>query len=452
MNFNFSDDFQLGILDLMTKDGRFATKASLLLQPDYFKNKYFSWFFETFKKLFQNYGEINLLSIENEILKFDEEDRELFFNLFEKIKNPETKRNFDYIRDQLEKFIKKATAFHINQKLVKNRNNDPDKIYQMIKKEIEKIATISFQQDDYISIKDAHKIMERSKDNSARVLPLGLPKIDTALGGGIPRGTLTLALGGTNVGKSVFLINLAYQWVMSGLKVLYVSMEGEEDQPMLRLISRSLKINYGKVRNYDLNDNQYNQVNSWMKKYGDSIRMVFKPAFKYTIEDFWAYCVEIKNEFNFDAIVLDYGQLLQSKEKFENVRLKQAYVHQGLDSLAAVLKCGMITVAQGNRDGQDKNDRGELLRMKDIAECFEIVRKAATVLTLNRSDNDEKAERLRILLDKQRDGAKGIIEICKTNMRYVGYYGSEAEGLGFISSSEAAEIDKIEHDNNHTVK
>jgi hypothetical protein len=77
-----------------------------------------------------------------------------------------------------------------------------------------------------------------------------------------------------------------------------------------------------------------------------------------------------------------------------------------------------------------------LVRMGDIAECFEIVRCAATVLTLNRSEEDQLGERMRVLLDKQRDGRTNIVEICKTDMSRIAIYGPQSEGLGFMTPDQ----------------
>ena len=307
----------------------------------------------------------------------------------------------------------------------------------MIKKDIANSALVTFDEDDSMDFSHLRKAMKESAESVGSLLPLGIPPIDNALGGGIERETLTLALGGTNVGKSIFLINVLYHWLIQDFKVLYLNLEGRKIQPLLRLGARALNIPYGRIRNYDLTDQEMDRYNEFKKIYGSNLRIKHLSGFGYTVEEFTSYCNDLYKEFQFDGIIVDYGQLLQTKEKFRDLRHRQAHVHQALDGIASMFKCAMITVAQGNREAQGKNDKGfGLLKKEDISECFEITRKAATILTLNRSEQDEQAERVRILLDKQRDGEKGIVANCKTNMSYIAYYGSEDEGLGFLTPDE----------------
>jgi len=438
LRFNFDDNFQQGILQLIIQDPHFCQKALMYVRPEYFKNSYYGYFFKTFKFLSEKYDRIDDLHIQNELLKFDEEDQEKYNRIYADIKNLNgVPRDFQYIRNNLKKFIQKATTWHINQKLVKAQHKDPDELFKMIQKDITASAMVNFEEDDSMSFNDLRKVMKESAESVGVLLPLGIPIIDAALGGGVERETLTLALGGTNVGKSIFLINVCYHWLTQGFKVLYLNLEGRKIQPLLRLGARALHVPYGRVRNHDLTDEEWERFNNFKKQYGENLRIKHVAEFGYTVEEFTAYCKDLYKEFPFDGIVVDYGQLLQTKEKFRDLRHRQAHVHQCLDGLAGMFKAACLTVAQGNREAQGKNDQGfRLLKKEDISECFEITRKAATIFTLNRSEQDEQAERVRILLDKQRDGEKGVIANCKTNMAYIAYYGSEEEGLGFLSHEE----------------
>lgn len=438
IKFNFDDNFQQGILQLMTQDSHFCQKAIIYVRPEYFKNSYYGYFFKTFKLLSEKYERIDDLHVQNELLKFDEEDQEKYQRIFGDIQNSQgVPRDFQYIRDNLKKFIQKATVWHINQKLVKAQHKDPDELFQMIQKDISESALVNFEEDDSITFGDLRKAMKESAESVGLLLPLGIPDIDAALGGGIERETLTLALGGTNVGKSIFLINVCYHWLMKGFKVIYLNLEGRKIQTILRLGSRALHIPYGRIRNNNLTDEEWERFNNFKKQYGDNLRIKHIAEFGYTVEEFKAYLKDLHKEFQFDGIIVDYGQILQTKEGFKDIRHRQAHVHQCLDGLASMFKAACITVAQGNRDAQAKNDEGyRLLKKEDISECFEITRKSATILTLNRSIKDEQGERVRILLDKQRDGIKGIVANCKTNMSYIAYYGDEDEGLGFLTNEQ----------------
>lgn len=436
--FQFDDNFQCGILQLMLEDADFCFKASYLLKPEYFKNAYYGWFYNTISGLFKEFEVLpTAMQIVNEMVKIKLEERIPYNSLFEKIIKPTMVRDFGYIRSRLEYFVKRAKMWQINRKMVETKFNDPDALYQYMYKEIQDMETVSFDKDEFMTPKDIDKVMAESADSSKNLIPLGLPTLDQAMGGGIPRGTLTTVLGGTNIGKSIWLVNVAKSVIQKGYKVLYVNLEGQKNQPLLRLISSGIQVPYGRVRFNQLNDFEINKKNKFAEQILDKLQIKHVNSFGYTVEELYSYCRSKKETFDFDMLLLDYGQLLFSKMKHEGLRHQQAYVHRCLASMASNMNISLMTVAQGTRDVQNKNRKGtELLRMDDISECFEINRVSAQVLTLNRSELDEQNERVRVLLDKQRDGKKGIVEICKTNFQTVSMFGNADEGLGFLSKEE----------------
>ena len=198
-----------------------------------------------------------------------------------------------------------------------------------------------------------------------------------------------------------------------------------------------MKCYYTDLRFDQLNDKQRSDLEDFQRETRGLLQHYHDASFGFTIEKLVPIIRQKKEEFDFDVLMVDYGQILNSAKKFNDMRFEQAYVHRGLASLAGELDVAAITVAQGNRETQRKNNEGKgLIRMDDISECFEIVRAAAQVLTLNRSDEDSEMDRARIFLDKQRDGRTGIMEICKTDFPHMCFYGSEDEGLGFMHHEE----------------
>ena len=256
----------------------------------------------------------------------------------------------------------------------------------------------------------------------------------------MPRKTLSVGESGTNVGKSIWLINWAYHLCKAGYRVFYVNLEGYEEQPLIRLIARALQAPYYNVRHNRLTEPQKEQALDIKNTWGKNFKYFHNSSFNFTIEDLIPILKSKKSEFDYDVCMVDYGQILTSKKKFETLRAEQGYIHRGLANAAGEFDCAMITVAQGNRDAQEKNANSTaLLRMTDIAECFEINRCAAQVFTLNRSHRDQEMEYVRILLEKQRDGATNVVEVCKTSFQRMCFYGHVTEGLGFLTTKEYVE-------------
>jgi circadian clock protein KaiC len=62
------------------------------------------------------------------------------------------------------------------------------------------------------------------RDYSKRV-SIGVPDIDAMMGGGIPTSSITMISGGAGTGKTILSINFAYDGLMNGESVVYVTFE-----------------------------------------------------------------------------------------------------------------------------------------------------------------------------------------------------------------------------------
>jgi replicative DNA helicase len=438
VQFYFDDNFQLGIFELMMADTNFCQKSTSLLKAEYFKNQYYAFFFEKIRELVNIYNSTPThLQIRNEVMKFAPEKREIYLKIYERIIKPTMIRDHAYIRNNLAEFCQKGLRLQLNEILLKNQNKTSEYVNDLIKKKVEEISSINFGNTTCQSLGQLTTILEKSAQDCQRLIPTFLPTIDRALGGGIPRQTMTFVLGGTNAGKSIFIINWIYHLILAGYKVLLVNLEGHENQAMVRLASRAIGAFQEDVRHNRLNDIELRKKLEFEEKYKNSIQIFHSKKFGFTIEDLIAIATQKKEEFNYDVLFVDYGQIVKSKRKYSELRHEQAEVHRELSNIASVLDCAVITPGQGTRETQEKNSKGKgLLRMTDVSECFEIMRASATVLTLNRSDSDIASHTARILLDKSRDGLVNVLETVKTNFRRCAFYGPAEEGLGYISQDD----------------
>jgi replicative DNA helicase len=444
---NFDLNFQLGIFELMLVDSDFSEKCLNYLKPEYFNNEHLAALFLMLKNLHTKYGAVPTKSqLGNELSQIVDPKRfDTLNQVFKKIIKPESTKDYVYIKDNLEKFVKRCVAFQIHGQIQANQNQDPDVILSKVTNSMEQLQSISFSKVKTESLANIEFILERSQFDSTNLVPTFLPTIDNALGGGVPRGTLTVGLSGTNAGKSIWLINWAYHLCKYGYKVFYVNLEGYENQPLIRLITRALQGQYGLIRNNQLTDAQREKVIEIKNTWGKNFQFFHNSSFGFTVEDLIPIVKAKKVEFDYDVLMVDYGQLLFSKKRFDNIRHEQAYVHRALTTISGEMNVAGVTVAQGNRDAQEKNSTASsLLRMTDMSECFEINRCAAQVFTLNRSERDKDMERVRILLEKQRDGATNIVEVCKTSFSRMSFYGHESEGLGFLNTQQYIQESNVE--------
>lgn len=425
----FDKEIQFHILKMMTKSDAFLIKCASHLEKSFFEDSTLGWFFSKTVEYHSEYFKpIEITTLRNEILKIPAEKRFVYERVLEKIE-ASNYTDENYLRNELTGWVRsrKFIKLHQNSRDLFN-SNQRESAYNVTEDSIAEIKKIDFTDDASIDFTDLDIFIEKASKTHERRIPLGIPQIDNAMLGGLMRGGLTTILGGTNIGKSVMLINIAYNAILNNKRVLFIYHEGARDQIIMRFASRFAKIPYmkfyGGINN--LSPEERDRLNR--AKVLLSEKMVLMPmvGFNTTIEDVIGYCKQKKVDFDFDIVICDYGQLLSTRNAANEYRHNQATVHRGLASLGAELDVVVVTVAQGNKTSQTEVDKGKkLLGITDIAECFEIIRCSECVITLSRSANDQQNNRIKILLAKQRDGVTNIAVDCVTDFKMLTTYSQE---------------------------
>ena len=109
--------------------------------------------------------------------------------------------------------------------------------YDPVEKLIKDAVQISLQRDmgtDYFADPRARLLALKSSNGQ---LSTGWPSMDKKLYGGFNRGELQIFAGGSGSGKSLFLQNLAVNWVQQGLNGAYITLELSEGLTSMRIDS-----------------------------------------------------------------------------------------------------------------------------------------------------------------------------------------------------------------------
>ena len=186
--------------------------------------------------------------------------------------------------------------------------------------------------------------------NSHGQVSTGWPAIDKKLFGGFSKGELNIFAGGSGAGKSLFLQNLALNWTLAGLNVVYISFELSEHLAAMRIDAMIANI-------------PTRQVMKSMSDVETKVKMISKKAgnlqLKYmsassTIMDIKTYVkeLELKNKVKIDALIVDYLDLMMPKNKKvspSDLFVKDKYVSEELRNFAVDRNCLLATASQLNR-------------------------------------------------------------------------------------------------------
>ena len=222
--------------------------------------------------------------------------------------------------------------------------------YDPVEKLIKDAVQISLTKDmgtDYFE--DPRGRLLQIKSNNGQV-STGWPTLDKRLFGGMNRGELNIFAGGSGSGKSLFMQNIAINWVTAGLNGVYLSLELSEGLCAMRMDSMVANVSTKEVFK-DL-DTVEMKVKLVGKKSG-ALRIKYMPA-QSNVNQIRSYLKELQIQTNMkiDFIMVDYLDLVMpvsAKVSPNDLFVKDKYVSEELRNLAREFNILMITASQLNR-------------------------------------------------------------------------------------------------------
>lgn len=221
--------------------------------------------------------------------------------------------------------------------------------------------------------------LQRMRDRSS-MTSTGWRDIDRKLNGGMNRGELTFFAGGPGTGKSLFLQNLALNWVQMGLNVVYITLELSEDLVGLRfdamITETSTKYIFKDMENIAMRLGMLPKQQA--KKWG-KLQIKKMPEAGTRCNDIRAYLkeYEIQTGNKPDAILVDYLDLLHpnsSKIDLSSAFTKDKFTSEELRALAAEWNILCASASQLNRASVQEQD-------------FDVSHIAGGISKINTADN-----------------------------------------------------------------
>lgn len=191
-----------------------------------------------------------------------------------------------------------------------------------------------------------------------------------------------------------------------GVYTYFVSLEMSEIQLGNRLISSSTNIDGHKIRKGWLEAEDFNKIGQVVGKMAE-MKMIIDTQSK-TIQDIETQSYELKENKNVGLIIIDYLQLLKSKERFNIREQEVADISRRLKLLSRDLNIPIIALCQLNRE-TEKRKRPMLA---DLRESGALEQDADNVIFLYASEEEKIKQflmQVEIIVAKQRNGPTGAI-------------------------------------------
>ena len=326
--------------------------------PSFFKNKDIKLIFDVLVAYYEKANTIpNITELKSHLTS--EEQKIALKNVVLNFKTIDTKYNYEQLLLNTQQFLRERAVYTT---LVKTSNNinsgevDTTKILA----EFEKACTISLV--DNIGFDYLENIDQHCKDllEVFKYIPTGWKWLDEKLSGGLlaTGRALYVFCGATNVGKSIFLGNIATNIMRQKKTVLLVSLEMPETVYSKRISTQLSQIPISEI------NTQVQSLKTFLQDYkqeNKEAKLIVKefPPKSITVNHLKSYINKlVKKGIKPDVIIIDYVNLLASSDIKMNSYESIKNITEGLRGLTYAFECPVVSATQINRSGYDTSKPG----------------------------------------------------------------------------------------------
>jgi replicative DNA helicase len=369
------------------------------VKPIYFKNNDVKAIFTIIRDFYEKRNVRPTITEIKSYLTTDELKTSLK-NVVSLFANVDKNLNSDELAANTETFLKEKAVYYTMMDVVDDINKNSVDTSKILVK-FEKACNISLATEVGLDLfTDIDKVIN-DLNSTEKYIPSKWKWLDEKIGGGFLEDgrALYLLAGETNIGKSIFLGNIAINIASQGKTVLLVSLEMPELIYAKRLCSSVSKIPLGQLKIES--ETLKSQIDEYCVENPTSKIIIkeFPPA-SITCNHLKAYIKKIiQKGIKIDAIVLDYVNLLHTTmgdSSYERIKI----CTEQLRALSYEFTCPIVSATQLNRDGYETNDPG----LKTISESIGLAMTGDVILSIWQDDTDRELGVIKMGFMKNRLG------------------------------------------------
>ena len=260
---------------------------------------------------------------------------------------------------------------------------------------------------------DVREINERNIDvfvaelNKRKgTLMTGFGNIDKVTGG-IRKSTVFIIGARPSTGKTTFALNIAANQIADpDKKVMFFSLEMSSEMIFERLMAAQNKIEYEKFSRNSLSEDEIKLIAAQSKKLKES-GSFFVIDDVYNVEQICNLISENKPS----LAVVDFMQIISAVGKFENVRSRIDYISSLFKRTAKTTGCVIIVLSQLSRMGKEAPTMSDLKESGGLEQDGDYIALLHRPYVLNKNENECIPEDTQLLLDKNKFGRTGKIDL-----------------------------------------
>ena len=256
------------------------------------------------------------------------------------------------------------------------------------------------------------KLEERYKNGGAiQGIETGLRSIDYRIDGLHP-GELFIIAGRPAMGKSVVANNIGVNTAFRNKKTCIFNLEMSKGELLGRTVASVGKINFGRIRNGQLEPDEWEKVTYSSNKLIASNLKIYDKIM--TLNGIKSECKMLKLRKGLDVVIIDYLQLIEVRENIGNREQVVSHITRQLKLMAKELECTVIALSQLSRACETRPNKRPML--SDLRESGSIEQDADIVSFIYRDEyynkDTEDKNIIEFILAKQRNGNIGTIKLA----------------------------------------
>lgn len=270
---------------------------------------------------------------------------------------------------------------------------------------------------------DAYEDIEQRASGQIKPCVSGLDNLDAFTGGFYP-GELTIIGARPSVGKTAFGISIAIASALKGHRVAVVSSEMIASQIGQRILADASGVNGMRLRTpQHIDADEWARLSTGLSNFA-ALPMSF--LFTREIEDICTQVRMLHEHGKCDLLIVDYIQLLSTRQRFEADRLRIGYISKQLKHLTTDLKIPVIALAQVARQNTGTATLPRLDSLKGSGNMEEDADNAILLHRVESRDDDCLTEDEREAYDRITDrGCKLImLNVAKQRQGRTGITGA----------------------------
>lgn len=384
----------------------FENEELSLNERDFFliKNKQI---FAAIEKLRKKKEEVNILSIKKTIEGKDTE----ILKYISKIAESKFGSSIDYAYKELKRLSKKRELLRISNIIKENAENEPE-IEVLIEKIIKELKDLNEEGEKEKTFLDM--VVETSNEIDKKRLQgpnydykyyTGIFDLDKVTNG-LHEEEFTVIGARPGVGKTTLALQIALKIAEKGLPVGIISLEMSSTQIIQKILSKKTNIDSDKIRTGKLTEAEIEKVAIAEGEISD-LPFFINTRIK-NIQDIEIYARKLKNKNNLGLLIVDYLQLVKSKNKFSSREQEVAEISRTLKLLSLELKIPIIGLCQLNRNAARTEPT-----LADLRESGAIEQDADNVIFLYKeNDSEEETTTVEnVIIDLQKQRAGGLTKV-----------------------------------------